>query len=151
MRKYRGLTKEGEWVYGSLLEWPGHAFILREAVGPDAHIHSIIKTGWGPVGFESFAVLPATVGQSTGLKDKNGQEIFEGDIIDFNYNSRHGNSRRYNCVVERDTCNPCFVAKEICDNEYPRLEYDFIICELVTLEIIGNVHQPELLEAQDGD
>lgn len=67
--KFRAKTiNEGEWVYGMTIS---HGTIARKRdklymeVGPDK---------WK-------GIDPATVGQFTGLIDKNGREIYEGDII----------------------------------------------------------------------
>lgn len=76
--KYRGLSvdeyneEEGKWKYGYLIEDKGDSFIINQVI--EANEQYITIGSWYPVN-------PATLGQSTGLKDKNGKEIFDGDIV----------------------------------------------------------------------
>lgn len=61
----------GEWLYGSL---------LISHFKDDKKERYFITQFSGNYTFE-HEVAPATVGQYTGMKDKNGKKIFEGDIM----------------------------------------------------------------------
>ena len=78
MRPYRGLTKEGKWVYGSHAEVDGKHYIIPKGA----------KTGllegmtFNDLGIYPFTeVIPETVGQSTGSISHNKKEIWEYSLV----------------------------------------------------------------------
>ena len=120
---FRAKRKDnGEWVEGDFVS---NKYILQGYR---------VERGF-VVPYNTFEVIPETVGQYTGLCDKNGKKIFEGDII------RWTTSTYYPTVIV-EFFDGVFVIKDKGNHlRAPLYHY----CHLV--EVIGNViDNPELLE-----
>lgn len=105
--------------------------------------HLIIRDGFCDWGFEppihGVEVDPSTVGECTGLKDKNGKLIFEGDIVGFLWADAAMNFR-IDFVSGEFLAVPVEQRKGVWAIRISGQGKDF--------EVIGNIHDnPELLES----
>lgn len=114
----------GEWAYGDLLTCDDEMEIYSESHGENG--------GW---------VIPETVGEYTGLTDKNGVKIFEGDIIKSTTSDTIGKVGYY---PEEGAFMVLFNASSgYCVGYLGDIN-------MSTIEIIGNIYDnPELIK--DGD
>ena len=128
--KFRGKDLEtGEWVYGSLFQ----------SVEQYPAIAKPKPTADGKLFYCLTVVDPETVGQYTGLKDRNGKEIYEGDIALMDYSAFNtGKDGQTYAVVRWIDYRAAFMW-DAGLNYYADMRNDVEIC--------GNIHDnPELLE-----
>jgi hypothetical protein len=113
-------TDNGEWIEGYYIKGSTrHCIVMSLANYP------------------RYDVIPETLGQYTGLTDKNGKRIFEGDIVKATGTNDHIGYVTFECgkFITRCTCHP----KSVCDI-HPPIE-----------EVIGNIHDnPKLLKESEG-
>lgn len=118
-------TDNGEWIEGCFLDKNNIGIFYDDTEESDCSVHI-------------FPVVTSTVGQYTGLTDKNGKKVFEGDIIE---------------TPDRLVKVVWFVGNSQFDLHFIRYKDDVTITifkgihmrDLKEYEVIGNVHDnPEL-------
>jgi uncharacterized phage protein (TIGR01671 family) len=142
--------RTGQWVYGIYFKNPVSRFnegAYYPQIIPEIHgVHDTI---------ERCSIVEDTLGQYTGLIDKNGVKIFEGDILSsdkYPYFS-DGNQNYFAEIVWFDNCpafglytfkSPKSVVRGVAEGS------EFIEDDLSDMEVIGNIHDnPELLGGDD--
>jgi uncharacterized phage protein (TIGR01671 family) len=117
---FRGLRTDGKgWVEGDLYKGREAMYILLKKAPCESEKHGLP--------FSPVEVHPHTVGQFTGLLDKNGVKVFEGDIV-------KGENFLFPCYDNRPlTVEFCLIEQAFTTRVMNKND----------IQIIGNIHEPE--------
>ena len=125
-------TDNGEWIEGSLLgiDWCDKPSTY--SIAPNTPVSVF------------YSVIPETVGQFTGLTDKNGVRIFEGDICRF---KRFNDIYIGKIVFNVKTASFVMWYQSIVGAYGEKATHKMLLSVCDDIEVIGNIHDnPELLE-----
>ena len=136
---FRGKKGDDEWVYGSFCMDALEQF--NGMCGVDGFIRLYDKA---KDKMQTYEVDRETVGQYTGLNDKHGKRIFEGDIVKTSDITHEG-------VIQIPGESFEIAMRKGCWVMVAGEDWDFLETNHECIQVIGNIHDnPELLKGGEG-
>ena len=123
--KFRAWTEEGKVMYYDVYPFRDNALLLS----------------YDEIAFDEVPASDFILMQSTGLKDKDGKEIYEGDVVKYEVGS--------NTYTEEVAYDKNFAGFGVRDADIDII-FTFLqladVVDLISLEVVGNIYEnPELL------
>jgi len=132
--KFRGQDNSGKWYYGDLIH-------------SERNFKKIVEILDWSTDDVKHEVKKETVGQSTGLQDKNGKDIYENDIITAKGYSQESTFEKIITIVEWGSKSHGWSIKSPYIDRYTKKKKVKYYSLANVIEVIGNMHDnPELLK-----